>query len=79
MNVNKKTVKRGLLPYLFLLLIMLGIFYFFNVLNQKVNVLNYNEFMEVINNGDIEELTLVPRERALTYEVQGKLKKYEEN
>ena len=79
MNVNKKTVKRGLLPYLFLLLIMLGIFYFFNVLNQKVNVLNYNEFMEVINNGDIEELTLVPRERALTYEVQGRLKKYEEN
>ncbi len=79
MVINKKTMKRGLLPYLFLLLIMLGVFYFFNVLNQKVNVLNYNEFIDVINNGEIEELTLVPRERAKTYEVEGKLKDYAEN
>ena len=79
MNVNKKTVKRGLLPYLFLLLIMLGVFYFFNVFNQKVNVLNYNEFIDVVNDGDIEEVILVPRDRAKTYEVHGKLKGYKEN
>ncbi len=79
MNVNKKTVKRGLLPYLILIVIMLGVFYFFNVLNQKVNVLNYNEFVDVINAGDIEELVLVPRDRAKTYEVSGRLKDYKEN
>ncbi len=79
MSVNKKTVKRGLLPYLFLILIMLGVFYFFNVLNQKVNVLNYNEFMEIVSEGDLEEVILVPRDRAKTYEVSGRLKNYKEN
>ena len=79
MNANKKTVKRGLLPYLFLAIIMLGVFYFFNVLNQKENVLNYNEFIDVVNDGKVEELTLIPRDRAKVYQVQGKLEGYKEN
>ena len=45
MNVNKKVVKKGLLPYVFLLLVMLGVVYFVSVANQKVNVLTYDEFM----------------------------------
>ena len=44
--MDKKIVKRGLLPYLFIALFMLGLFYVFNVMNQDVNVLTYDEFVE---------------------------------
>lgn len=78
-KVDKKTIKKGLLPYLFILLIILGIFYLFNFLNHKTNILTYNEFMENLANGKVKEVMLVPRDRAQTYEVTGKLSDYAEN
>ena len=36
--MDKKTVKRGLLPYLFIALIMLGMFYFFGIANKDVTL-----------------------------------------
>ena len=77
--MDKRTVKRGLLPYLFIGIIMLGMFYFFNVANQDVTVLTYNEFIEEMNNGKITELEVVTRVTGYTYEATGKLKGYEEN
>ena len=79
MNIDKKTVKRGLLPYLFLFIAMLGIFYFFNIANKKVNVILYNEFVEKLDSGEIEELNLVARASGYTYEARGKLDGYKEN
>ena len=64
MNVNKKVVKKGLLPYVFLLLVMLGVIYFVSVANQKVNVLTYNEFMTSLEDKEIKEITVTPRDRA---------------
>ena len=78
-KVDKKKIKKGLLPYLFILLIILGIFYLFNFLNHKTNILTYNEFMENLANGKVKEVMLVPRDRAQTYEVTGKLSDYAEN
>ena len=78
-KVDKKTIKKGLLPYLFILLIILGIFYLFNFLNHKTNILTYNEFMENLANGKVKEVMLVPRDRAQTYELTGKLSDYAEN
>ena len=43
--MNSKNIKKGVLPYVFLLLAMLAIFYVFNISNKKVNVLTYNEFI----------------------------------
>ena len=77
--MDKRTVKRGLLPYLFIGIIMLGMFYFFNVANQDVTVLTYNEFIEELNNGKITEVEVVTRVSGYTYEATGKLKGYEEN
>ena len=79
MNIDKETVKRGLLPYLFLFIAMLGIFYFFNIANKKVNVISYNEFVEKLDSGEIEELNLVARASGYTYEARGKLDGYKEN
>ncbi len=79
MNVNKKTVKKGLLPYVFLLLIILGVFYFVSIGNQQVNVLTYDEFMNALDTEEVTELEVTPRERAKVYELRGKLKDYDEN
>ena len=54
--MDKKSVKRGLLLYLFLALAILGFLYFFNVMNNKVNVISYNEFIEELDEGKITEL-----------------------
>ena len=52
-GIDRRTVKRGLLPYLFMALIILGVFYVFNVMNQDVKVLTYNEFIENIKNTEV--------------------------
>ena len=43
--MNKKEIKKGVLPYVVLIIIMLGVIYFFNVLNIKVNDLTYDSFL----------------------------------
>ena len=77
--MNSKNIKKGVLPYVFLLLAMLAIFYVFNISNKKVNVLTYNEFITNLNSGSITEITLTPKESAVVYEVTGKMEKYKEN
>ena len=77
--MDKRTVKRGLLPYVFIAIIMLGMFYFFNVANQNVTVLTYNEFIDEMNSGKITEVEVVTKVSGYTYEATGKLKGYEEN
>ena len=79
MNVNKKVVKKGLLPYVFLLLVMLGVIYFVSVANQKVNVLTYNEFMTSLEDKEVKEITVTPRDRAKIYEITGTMDNYKEN
>ena len=78
MMKNKK-VKQGLLLYVFLLLIMLGVFYFVTIANQKINNLTYSEFMKALDSSEVTELEVKPRERASIYEVSGKLKNYGKN
>jgi len=77
--MKKKSVKRGLLPYLFLILVIISVLYFFNMANQKVNVFTYDEFMDKVNNGEVEEIEITPRSRASVYEIRGSLKEYEDN
>ena len=77
--MNKKNIKRGLLPYLFLFLILIGVMFFLNSMNSKVNVITYDEFMKDVAEGKVTEVTITPRSRASVYEIKGKLKGYEEN
>ncbi len=77
--MNKKMIKRGLLPYLFIAVVMLGVMYFASFANTKINVLTYDEFMSEVEAGNVEEVYLTPRSRASVYEVTGTLKGYKEN
>ena len=76
--MDKKTVKRGLLPYLFIALLMFGMFYMFDISNRKVHELTYDEFVEKLDEEIIEELEIIPRASGYTYEVRGTLKTYED-
>ena len=77
--MDKKTVKRGLLPYLFIALIMLGMFYILNIFNRNVNMLRYDEFMKHLEAGEVKSVEVLAKTSGYTYEVRGTLKGYEEN
>jgi len=78
-KIDKKTVKKGLLPYLFIFVICLSIYYFYSVFNQKINSLSYDKFIKKLNKGEIVELTIVPRGSGYVYDVSGKLDGYDDN
>ena len=78
-NIDKKVIKKGLLPYLFMLVIFVGVFYMFNVLNVVTHNLTYDEFVEKLDKEKIKELQIIPRGSGYVYNVVGTLKGYEEN
>jgi len=75
----KKKTKKSLLPYLFLFLIMLTILFFVSNMNNKVNILSYDEFVVSLNEGKIDKMSITPKSGAGVYELTGKLKNYEDN
>ena len=75
----KKTVKRGLFPYVFLFIFIIACLIVVNSLNTTVNKLTYDEFMKELNNNTITEMAITPKTRTETYEIIGKLKDYDEN
>mgnify|MGYP002624468912 CR=1 FL=1 len=78
-KIDKRTIKKGLLPYLFLFIIMLGVLYTFNVLNKNIHELSYDEFVEQLDKNKITKLELIARGGGYTYEARGTLKNYKEN
>lgn len=76
--MNRKRTKKTFLPYVLMAVFMVGVLFLFDVLNQKVNNLTYDEFMKLANNGEITEVQIVPKSRSSIYEIHGKVKGYEE-
>jgi len=77
--MSKKNVKRGMLPYLLLIFVVLGVWYIVSVGNTKVNDLTYDKFLVEIKNENVEEVLITPNASEGTYNITGKLKGYEEN
>ena len=76
--MNKKDIKKGVLPYVALIVIMMFIIYLFNIFNTKINVFTYDKFMDVLNNNEVEEITIIPNLDGGVYDISGKLKDYKE-
>ena len=74
--MNKKDIKKGILPYLLLFLVMLGLLYFFNMSRHEIHQFTYDEFVTSMEEKKIEEITIVPRSGAGVYEIEGKLEGY---
>ncbi len=77
--MNKREMKKSLMPYTFLLVFILGCLIVFNLFNNTVNELTYDEFMKNLNGGKVTELTITPKVRTETYKLEGKLDDYKEN
>ena len=77
--MNKKSIKKSLAPYAFLLIFIIGCLIIFKMFNVKVNELSYDEFMKDLNGGKVTELTITPKVRTETYMLEGKLFDYAEN
>ncbi len=78
-QIDKKILKKGLLPYLFLFIIILGLFYAFNVLNKDVHELSYDEFIEKLDKGKVTELVITAKGSGYIYDVSGSLSGYKDN
>ena len=77
--MNKKSIKKNLAPYAFLLIFIIGCLIIFKMFNVKVNELSYDEFKKDLNGGKVTELTITPKVRTETYMLEGKLSDYAEN
>lgn len=79
MKNKKNTIKKNLLPYVFILLAALFILFSSDLFNSKVNILTYSEFESALKEGKVKELSITPRTTALVYEVTGKIEGYKDN
>ena len=77
--MNKKAVKRSALSYLFLFIVIIGVMYFINVLNTKVNTLSYSEFIQAMEDGKVKDVTITPSSSAGVYDLSGQLEDYSKN
>ncbi len=76
--MNIKDTKKGLLPYALLILACLLILFFFNLSNNVVNDITYDEFLKNMEEKNITEVEITPRNSAGVYEISGKLNGYED-
>ena len=78
MNRKKNNINKGLVPYVLLLLFIVGCLLFANGMKNKVNEFTYNEFTDYLSKGEISELRITPKVNTQNYEITGKLKSYDE-
>ena len=67
------------MPYVFLLIFIIGCMLLVNLQGSIVKELNASEFMTALEENKIEEITIINKVRSKNYEITGKLKDYKEN
>ena len=77
--MNKKTIKKNLASYIFLILLMIGIYYVAVYKRQNINNINYGDFLSEIEKNNVSEIVIVPNSTSGVYEISGRLKTYGEN
>ena len=78
-GIDKKILRKGLLPYLFIGIIMLFVFYYFSVNNSLKHDYTYDKFMEKLSEEKIKSIEMIPKGSGYVYEVTGTLKSYKED
>ena len=74
-----KSMKKGLYPYIFLFIFIVACLLLVNSMSSNINELTYDEFIKSMNDGQIEDLTIIPKIRSNIYHVEGTMKDYDEN
>ena len=76
--MKKKNVKKGMLPYVILLFVIIFVAYILAFGNKKVNDLTYDKLLSEIKEGKVTEIVVTPHSSEGTYVITGKLDSYEE-
>ena len=76
-----KLKKKGnnLMPYVFLLVFIIGCMILVNIKGTIVKELSASEFMQALDENKITEINIVNKVRSENYEITGKLKEYNDN
>jgi len=77
--MNKRVVKKGVIPYIALIAFFLCIMIFADTMNTEVHDITYSKFMTEVKNKDIKEVKIIPNSGASIYTITGKLKDYKTN
>ncbi len=77
--MNKKVLKKEIVPYILLLFAALFILFYTDMFGGKTHELTYNEFDTYLKDNKVTELTIMPRTDGMVYEVTGKLEGYDSN
>ena len=75
--MKKKT--NSMLPYVFLLIFIIGCMVFVNLNSKEIHEIKASEFMKNLNEQKISALKIVTKVRSSNYQVTGKLSDYKEN
>ena len=77
--MSKKEVRKNVIPYILLVVLLLVLFYIYRIMSFKTHELTYNEFMAKVSSGDVTEILVTPNKDGGIYNIEGKLKDYKEN
>ena len=76
MNIKKTKRNMNFMPYIVLILVIVGSYMFLNSLGTKINNLSYTELTDDLNNDKVTEIAVTPKSGAGVYVITGKLKNY---
>ena len=77
--MKKNNVTKQTMPYLLLILVVLGTLVFYNIGQNKVNELTYDELIVELSKDKVESIEVTPKANAGVYNIKGKLDDYSEN
>jgi len=79
MNIKKTKRSMNFMPYVLLMVVIIGSYLFLNTVGTKINNLSYTELTENLNNDKVTELAVTPKSGSGVYIITGKLEGYGKN
>ena len=76
---KKTSMTRLFMPYVGLFVVVMIVFFLYNMKSAVVHELNYNEFMNNLSKEQVSKLEITPRSRDSVYYIEGKLEGYKNN
>ena len=73
---NKNNYAKQSMPYVILLLVIVGSLVFFRLSQYEVHDLSYDKFMTELQNGEVKKIEITPKNGAGVYYITGSLDGY---
>ena len=74
--MDKKVVKRSILSYILLFLVIFMVYNLMGMLNTKINKLDYSELLKELEDNKVTEITIKQNSNQGLYQLSGKLEGY---